>query len=174
VPRLKPFGEAFAARGFKLDPAQEPPRATIDTGDPELHLMRELPLALRLDGFASWKEGSLAETDVQWPWAFKVLSGGPISDLVSYYVYFIAEKGGVRGLEDAYLQFKTVSWRLAGQVGPARIGVFSYFGKQRELTGIRNRTWYAGPDIVVDFSDSLQLNAQHLERRDDDPFFSGD
>ena len=37
VPRLKPFGEAFAARGFRLeDPSQEPPRATYDVGDPTL------------------------------------------------------------------------------------------------------------------------------------------
>ncbi|HSL22415.1 MAG TPA: hypothetical protein VK886_12835 [Vicinamibacterales bacterium] len=261
VPRLKAFGEEFAARGFRLDPAQEPPRATIDTGDPTLRLLRELPIAVRVDGFGSWKEGALAEADIEWPWSFKLLSGGPISESISYYVYFILEKGGVQGLEDAYLQFnspfklpislmvgqfqvsdplfkrelrlerfdyqifktrvglapadltydrgiigswtfpgdldsvvqlvngngireaehddfdqdslKTVSWRLSRQSGPVRLGVFSYFGKQRSSGDVRNRTWYLGPDLVVDFTDSLQLNAQYLERRDDDPFFTG-
>jgi hypothetical protein len=263
VPRLKAFGEQFAARGFRLDPAQEPPRATIDTGDPTLRLMRELPIAVRIDGFGSWKEGTRAETDVEWPWAFKVLSGGPITERISYYAYFILEKGGVQGLEDAYLQFntpfklpmnlmvgqfqvsdplfkrelrlerfdyqifrtrvglapadltydrgiigtwafpggvdsvlqlvngngireaegedfdndalKTVSWRLSRQTGQVRLGVFSYYGKQRTAAAadVRNRTWYFGPDVVVDFTDSLQLNAQYLERRDDDPFFTG-
>lgn len=261
VPRLKPFGEAFAARGFKLDPAQEPPRSTIDTGDPELRLTRELPLAFRIEGYGSWKEDSIAEADVEWPWAFKVLSGGPITNSISYYVYFIVEKGGVQGLEDAYLQFntplklpmnvsfgqfqvsdplfkrelrlerfdyqifkarvglapvdltydrgviaswsfpgdvesvvqvlngngigeadndnfdqdalKTFSWRVARRAGQVRVGGFSYFGKQKDLGGIKNRTWYLGPDLVVDFSDSLQLNAQYLERRDDDPLFTG-
>lgn len=108
VPRLKPFGEAFAARGFRLeDPAQEPPRATHDTGDPTLRLMRELPLAFRLDGYASWKENEAAETDTEFPWAFKILSGGQIHERISYYMYFILEKGGVQGLEDAWLQFNT-------------------------------------------------------------------
>ena len=106
VPRLKPFGEAFAARGFRLeDPAQEPARATYDTGDPTLRLMRELPLALRLDGYGSWKEEAPARSDVEWPWAFKILSGGQIHERISYYLYFILEKGGVQGLEDAWMQF---------------------------------------------------------------------
>lgn len=106
APRLKPFGEEFAGRGFRLeDPTQEPERATRDTGDPLLQLMREVPLAARLDGFAAYKEGAEAEYDFEYPWAFKVLSGGPISDKISYYFYYIIEKGGESGLEDAYLQF---------------------------------------------------------------------
>ena len=106
VPRLKPFGEAFAARGFRLeDPSQEPVRATYDTGDPTLRLMRELPLAFRLDGYGSWKQDAPARTDAEWPWAFKILSGGQIHERISYYMYFIVEKGGVQGLEDAWLQF---------------------------------------------------------------------
>lgn len=106
APRLKPFGDDFAGRGFRLeDPSQEPARATIDTGDPLLKLLREFPLAVRIDGFASYKEEAEAETDFQWPWAFKILSGGVLSEKVSYYFYYIIEKGGESGLEDAYLQF---------------------------------------------------------------------
>jgi hypothetical protein len=259
-PRLKEWGEDFAARGFRLDPALEPPAATVDTGDPTLSLLREFPIAVRIDGFASWKEGALAEADIEWPWVFKILSGGPISRTISYYVYFILERGGVQGLEDAYLQFnspmnmplnlivgqfqvsdplfkrelrlerfdyeiyrtrvgaspanltydrglvasftlpgeldsvlqvvngngigeaeddnfdqdalKTFSWRLARAVGPIRIGGFSYYGRQRDAAGFRNRTWYLGPDFVIDFTDSVQLNAQYLERRDDNPTFA--
>lgn len=106
APRLKAFGEAFAARGFRLeDPTQEPARATVDTGDPLLQLMRDFPIASRLEGFAAYKEEAAAETDFEYPWAFKILSGGPISDKISYYFYYIIEKGGEAGLEDAYLQF---------------------------------------------------------------------
>lgn len=106
VPRLTPFGETFAARGFRLaDPSLEPPAATVDTGDPTLKLLREVPIAVRLDGFASVKDDVRAETDMEWPWAFKILSGGPLSDKISYYAYFIIERGEVAGLEDAYLQF---------------------------------------------------------------------
>lgn len=262
VPRLKPFGEAFAARGFRLeDPSQEPPRATYDTGDPTLRLLRELPLAFRVDGFASIKDDVAAETDVEWPWTFKVLSGGPLNDRISYYLYFIVEKGGVEGLEDAYLQFNEpfklpinlmagqfqvcdplfkrelrlerfdyeilrtrvgaspvsltydrgllASWTFPGAIetvfqlvngngiGEAddedsfdddglknvslrlartfrervRVGFFSYWGRTSGVVA-DNRTYYVGPDLVVTFSDRLQLNAEYLERRDDNPLFA--
>lgn len=105
-PRLKPYGEEFAGRGFRLeDPSQEPSRATYDVGDPLLELMREVPLAIRLDGYTSWKEDAAAESDFEFPWAFKILSGGPISKKISYYFYYILEKGESGKLEDAYVQF---------------------------------------------------------------------
>lgn len=106
-PRLKPYGEEFAGRGFVLPPDQEPPRATIDVGDPLLKLMRDVPLAVRLDGYGSWKE-DFDGVDFELPWAFKILSGGPISRSVSYYVYGIFEEGHSVKLEDAYVQFSSV------------------------------------------------------------------
>jgi hypothetical protein len=105
-PRLLPYGEEFAGRGFRLEEAaQEPARARVETGDPLLDLPRDLPLAVRLEGGASWKEGGAAESDVEWPWVWKILSGGPLGSGVSYYFYFLAERGEVVGLEDAYVQF---------------------------------------------------------------------
>jgi hypothetical protein len=48
-------------------------------------------------------------TDLQTPWVLKLLSGGQVSDNVSYYLYFLlTERGEVAGLEDAYLQFNKV------------------------------------------------------------------
>ena len=105
APRLKAFGEEFAARGFRLEEGQEPARAAYDTGDPLLLLNRDFPLAVRLEGYASWKEDADAETDFEVPWVWKVLSGGPVGKTVSYYFYFLMERGEVVGLEDAYLQF---------------------------------------------------------------------
>lgn len=107
-PRLKPYGEEFAARGFRLPPDQEPARSTYDVGDPLLHLQRELPLAIRMEGYASYKESFDDNADVEWPWAFKLLSGGPITDSISYYFYGIMEKGESIKLEDAFLQFNSV------------------------------------------------------------------
>lgn len=105
-PRLKPFGEEFAANGFRMpDPSQEPTRDTYDTGDPMLHLVRSVPLAVRMEGFLAAHENATAEADFEAPWVFKLLSGGPIAPKVSYYVYFILEKGEVEGLEDAYFHF---------------------------------------------------------------------
>ena len=108
-PRLKAYGEEFAGRGFRLeDPSEEPRRATIDVGDPMLSLLRVIPVAVRMDGYVSWKEDTLAEDDMEWPWAFKVLSGSPITKTISYYVYYIIERGGEAGLEDAYIQFNSI------------------------------------------------------------------
>ncbi len=106
-PRLKPFGEEFAARGFRLeDPSQEPTRAQYDTGDPLLKLWRDLPLAIRMEGFAAYRENEPAELTTEYPWVFKILSGGPLSDDISYYLYFIVEENDVAGLEDAFVQKK--------------------------------------------------------------------
>lgn len=267
-PRLKPYGEEFAGRGFRMEEGQEPARATYDVGDPLLRLARDLPLAVRLEGYASYKEDADAEFDFETPWVWKILSGGPVSSRASYYFYFLMERGEVVGLEDAYLQvndlagsgvdlvfgqfqvcdplfkrelrlersdylvFKTgvgdspvdltydrgvmlarslpgdvdavlmvlngngihaaedagvsdyknhdndtlknLALRLARQVGAVRVGGFGYWGKSEETaSGVENRTIYAGPDLVVDFADAAQLNAQFLYREDDDPFFTG-
>lgn len=105
-PRLKPFGEEFAGRGFRLESADaEPPRATFDVGDPLLMLTRDFPIAARLEGFAAYRDGSDAETGFEAPWVFKILSGGPLSQRISYYLYFIVEKGETVGVEDAFLQY---------------------------------------------------------------------
>jgi len=53
IPRLKPFGDEFAGNGFRLT-KYESPRYFIQTGDDKLSLFRELPLAIRVDGFASY------------------------------------------------------------------------------------------------------------------------
>jgi hypothetical protein len=109
APRLKPFGAEFAARGFRLaDPSQEPPRATYDLGDPTLKLMREVPLAVRLEGYASAGEKNSLNIDGQFPWVFKVLSGGQVTPKISYYLYYIIEKGGGGGLEDIWIQINSV------------------------------------------------------------------
>jgi hypothetical protein len=110
-PRLKPYGEEFAGRGFRMeDQSKEPTRATYDVGDPLLKLSRDLPLAIRMDFNASWKEieGESSRTDFEWPWSLKLLSGGPITDHVSYYFYGILEQGESIKLEDTFLQFNSI------------------------------------------------------------------
>lgn len=108
-PRLKPYGEEFAARGFRMeDASKEPTRAIYDVGDPLLKLARELPLAVRMDLFSSYKQDAAAEYDFEWPWAVKFLSGGPITDTVSYYFYGILEQGESIKLEDTFVQFNSI------------------------------------------------------------------
>ena len=72
-------------------------------------LMRELPFALRLEGYGRWKPGARCKTDMQWPYLVKLLSGGQIAKDVSYYFYFFfGERGEVAGLEDAFIMFNNV------------------------------------------------------------------
>jgi hypothetical protein len=108
IPKLKPFGLQFAANGYQLKD-KEPPRFTRETGDSKLLLMRELPLALRLDGFARYLPGNMPESDIEWPYILKILSSGQISKDVSYFLYFLFnERGEVAGVEDAFVYFNDV------------------------------------------------------------------
>ncbi len=109
VPKLKAYGEAFAANGFMLPDAPEPVRAHVKTGDETLLLMKDFPLAVRFDAYLQAADRDIAKTDFQVPYGLKLLSGGPISEHVSYYFYFyIDERGEVAGLEDAYIHFKNI------------------------------------------------------------------
>lgn len=108
-PRLTAFGEEFAGNGFMLARG-EPGVDTLNTGDPMLRLMRDIPLAMRVDAYMSGLTGDdVVATDLRTPWGIKFLSGGQVTDDVSYYLYFfMSERGEVAGLEDAYLQFNNV------------------------------------------------------------------
>jgi hypothetical protein len=108
VPHLKAFGEEFMENGYRI-PDKEPPRATIDTGDPTLLLQRDLPLAMRFDAALQYAPNGGTPADFHAPLAMKILSGGLISDKISYYTYFLmSEDAKVLGLEDTYLSFRDV------------------------------------------------------------------
>ncbi len=112
VPRLTEFGEQFAANGFEMA-VGEAPRDTLETGDAQLRLLREIPLALRLDAYLEALANAPddgASTDLQTPYGVKLLSGGQIASKISYYLYFyMSERGEVVGLEDAYVQFTDIA-----------------------------------------------------------------
>ena len=107
-PKLTEFGDTFAGNGFQFA-VDEPPRDTIDTGDPLLQLLKDLPLAVRFDAYAqgvSGSEGEEVSNDFGFPWGVKLLTGGVLAKNVSWYMYFyLSERGEISGLEDAYIQF---------------------------------------------------------------------
>ena len=111
VPRLNAFGEQFAGNGFEFV-VNEPPRDTLQTGDNLLRLLSRIELALRLDAYATAStpiRSDRTSVDLQTPYNIKLLSGGPIAEKISYYMYFfLSERGEVAGLEDAYLQFTDI------------------------------------------------------------------
>ena len=105
APALKPYGDEFAGNGFRL-PEEQSPRYFMKTGDDKLSLLRELPIAVRLDGFASYNLDGYERVDFASPYIVKLLSGGELSDRVSYYFYFyFSERGEVAGVEDAFLMY---------------------------------------------------------------------
>lgn len=103
-PKLKPYAEEFAANGFVLKD-QDAPRYFLDTGDPELSLLRDVPLAFRLEGYVTYNQSNLEKSDFNAPLLFKILSGGAITKDVAYYVYYILENGEPGKIEDAWLMF---------------------------------------------------------------------
>ncbi len=106
MPRLKAFGEDFAGEGFRLK-EYESPRHFLQTGDDRLSLFRELPLALRLDGFATYNFDDRGQADFSAPFVLKIMSGGELSDKLSYYFYFLlSERGEIAGIEDAFLMYR--------------------------------------------------------------------
>jgi hypothetical protein len=105
IPRLKGFGEEFAGNGFRLT-EYESPRYFIQTGDDKLSLFRELPVAIRLDGHAMINFDNSGETNFASPYILKLLSGGELSEKLSYYFYFLMTEGGeIVGVEDAFLMY---------------------------------------------------------------------
>ncbi len=105
APKLKPYGEEFAANGFQLKDI-EAPRYFQETGDDKLSLMRSLPVAIRLDVGASYNTYNNKSGDFSSPYIIKLLSGGAISKDISYYFYFFfSERGEIAGIEDAYIMF---------------------------------------------------------------------
>ena len=105
IPRLKPYGDDFAGNGFRL-PDQDAPRYFVDTGDEELSLLRELPVAIRMDGYINYNDKADKRSNFSSPYLIKLLSGGSLSDHLAYYFYcYFDERGEVAGVEDAYLMY---------------------------------------------------------------------
>lgn len=107
-PKLKPYAEDFAADGFVLKD-KEAPRYFLDTGDDELSLLRELPIAIKLEAYLTYNNSHQKQSDITSPYVIKLLSGGEITKNISYYFYFFfSERGEVAGLEDAFVMFNNL------------------------------------------------------------------
>ncbi len=107
-PSLKPFGEDFAGDGYRMT-EYEAPRYFIQTGDENLSLLRELPFAIRIDGIATFNSDAKGGFDFGAPSGVKLLSGGELSENLSYYFYFFMSEGGdIVGIEDAFLTYSNL------------------------------------------------------------------
>jgi len=105
MPRIKAFGEEFAGNGFRMKDT-EAPRYFVNTGDEKLSLLRELPIAVRMEGHITYDNENSEAFEFGFPWGLKLLSGGEISKHLSYYFYFyLSEQGELAGVEDAFLTY---------------------------------------------------------------------
>jgi len=108
TPKLKEYGDSFAGNGFRLED-EDAPRYYVPAGDDKLSLIRDFPLAARLDGFLAHNVNNSEKTDFQSPYLIKLLSGGELSERISYYFYFyMSERGEVAGVEDAFLMYNNL------------------------------------------------------------------
>lgn len=130
-PKLKPYGEEFAGNGFVLKD-KEAPRYTADTGDEKLSLIRDIPVALRIEGYASFNNGGGKSLDFSSPYLVKLLSGGAITRNIAYYFYFFfSERGKVAGLEDAFIMFNDLVGDLDVIVGQFQVSDPLFKGELR-------------------------------------------
>ncbi|MBN1302596.1 MAG: hypothetical protein JW995_15365 [Melioribacteraceae bacterium] len=107
-PKLKSYGDEFAGNGFVLSD-QQATRYFVDTGDETLSLIRDFPLAVRMEAFVTYKANEPAKGDFKAPYLLKLLSGGSLADNLAYYFYmYFDERGEVAGVEDAYLMFNNL------------------------------------------------------------------
>lgn len=108
-PRLKEYGDEFAGNGFTLKD-KDAPRYFVETGDRKLSLIRELPFAVRLEGYTSYNSASNRNLDFTSPYIAKLLSGGTLAKDISYYFYFFfSERGDATvGIEDAFIMFNNL------------------------------------------------------------------
>lgn len=107
-PRLKDYGNEFAANGFIIK-EKENKRDYITAGDDLLWLNKDFPIAARFDLFATNEQGKDVKNDFQIPWGLKLLSGGTLYKNIGYYFYFyMQEQGEISGIEDAYIHFDNV------------------------------------------------------------------
>ena len=108
MPRLKSYGNDFAGNGFTLSD-QEAPRYYVDTGDELLNLIRDFPIAVRMEAFTTYRTDKPKRGDFKFPYLIKFLSGGAIADNLAYYFYmYFDERGEVAGVEDAYLMYNNL------------------------------------------------------------------
>jgi hypothetical protein len=104
IPKLNSFGQAFAARGFRLSEGDTTGASTL--GDPLLLLQNTFPLAVRFDAYVRAMGGQRVGTDFGTPWVMKLLSGGPLGDNMTYYFYLLLSEDGLTGpIEDAWVMF---------------------------------------------------------------------
>ncbi len=107
-PQLNSFGRAFAGNGYQMP--EEDPKDHVDEIEQDKLLLHEhFPFAIRVDSFYRVRGDGNITFDQQAPFSAKMLTSGILKKDISYYFYFFFdERGGVTGIEDAFIFFNNV------------------------------------------------------------------
>jgi hypothetical protein len=165
-PKLKPYGDEFAGNGFQLE-GNEPPRAFRDTGDEQLLLMRDLPVAVRIDGFLRWlpqnKDGG--RSDFQSPFILKLLSGGQIAHNVAYYFYYLGQFQVSDPLFKGELRLSLEEYAIYGRAPGTSTATLKYDRGAMVTFGLPS-----GTDLVLEVVSGAGLEAMAGDIFDTDPY----
>lgn len=104
-PQLNSFGNSFAGNGYQM-PDEDPKDFTDEIEEGKLILHSYFPFAIRVDSFYRIRNDTEINFDIEAPFSAKILTNGILRKDISYYFYFFFdERGGVTGIEDAFLYF---------------------------------------------------------------------
>jgi hypothetical protein len=134
-PQLNSFGQSFASNGYQM-PEEDPKDHVEQIEENKLLLHQYFPFAIRVDSFYRLRNDSSVQFDQETPASVKLLTSGMLKKDITYYFYFFFdERGGVTGIEDAFLIFNDI---IDGENLDVRFGQFqitdSIFPREQRLT----------------------------------------
>jgi hypothetical protein len=134
-PQLNNFGQSFASNGYQM-PEEDPKDHIEQIEENKLLLHQYFPFAIRVDSFYRLRNDSSVQFDQETPASVKLLTSGMLKKDITYYFYFFFdERGGVTGIEDAFLIFNDI---IEGENLDVRFGQFqitdSIFPREQRLT----------------------------------------
>jgi len=144
-PQLNSFGNAFASNGYQM-PDEDTKDFVDEIEDGKLFLHEHFPFAIRVDSFYRVRKDTDVNLDFEAPFSAKMLTNGILAKDISYYFYFFFdERGGVTGIEDAFMYFNNA---FALDSFDIRLGQYqitdSIFPREQRLT-FQDYTYYTVP-----------------------------
>ncbi len=112
-PDLNKKGEKFLKDGFKFNEDKDFKKG-LDTGDSFLYLLDQVPLSFLINLYAvalekeeiNYNTGKTEKKDAldfQYPYAFKLISGGILYKNISYYLSFLNQRSASSSIYDAFI-----------------------------------------------------------------------
>lgn len=163
-PLLNSFGQNFAGNGYQM-PEEDPKDHVEEIEKDKLLLHDSFPFAIRVDSFYRLRNDGQVTFDQEAPFSAKILTSGILRKDISYYFYFFFdERGGVTGIEDAFMVFNNI---YKDNNIDIRLGQFqitdSIFPREQRLT-FQDFSYYttkvsdSGFDLVYDRASEISYS----------------